>query len=53
MEWKEFKKEYEKLEPQYKIIRQFIEKNRRINADLLERLKRGSSDAKHKIGRFV
>jgi len=24
MEWEEFKKEYEKLEPEYKIIRQIL-----------------------------
>lgn len=61
------KEEYDKLELEYKIKSQIIdlrrkknltqknqkEKNKKSNAGLLERLKRGSADAKHKRGRFV
>ena len=61
------KEEYDKLELEYKIKSQIIdlrrkkkltqknqkEKNKKSDADLLERLKRGSSDANNKKGRFV
>ncbi len=49
----DLEKQLRSKDKEIKKLKKQIEKNKKSNTGLFERLKRGSSDAKHKRGRFV